>query len=119
MILFYPLFCAINILISFFNQNHILNYLTILEGIFLFVLSLNLSAKNILFPMKNEVLIKNSDITIIRIYLVISSLIFIIFSPLYIFNIIPNSTSIIILCAIPTLFSGLAINKIRKTANKK
>lgn len=118
MILIIPLLCITNVLLIYFNLLELLNYLVLLEGLFILILSYKVSSVNIYIPFKQKSSIDNSNLKTIKIYLLILSLILLFSFPLYYFSILPSDTTLFILGALPVLFSGIIIDKIRKI-NKK
>lgn len=114
MIFIFPFFCILNLILMYFNKFNTLYYITFFEGLLLLLLLYKLSTNNIFHPFKKNVFIDLINLKYIKIYLFISSLIFLISSPLYIFNILFKDTSLFVLGAVPVLFSGLIFSKLRR-----
>lgn len=113
MIFISSFFCILNLILMYFSEFNTLYYIAFFEGLFLLLLLFKLSTNNIFYPFKKNVFIHLNSLKYIKFYLIISSLIFLISSPLYVFNIISEDTSLFILGAIPVLLSGLIFSKFR------
>lgn len=114
MIYILPFFCVLNVFLTSYFKIKIIYYIIFLEGILLLMLINTLQKRIAYYQLKKEKKMNNNDIKIIKKLLLIISLIFIVFTPLYIMNLIPNDTDIIILGSIPVLISIYIVNKFRK-----
>lgn len=118
MIFIFYFFCILNIFFLYFKLD-IIYYLTLIEGILGLIICLKGLPKNFMFSFKNKYKITSINIKKIKIYLIIYSLLFIVLSPLYIFNIMPYDTSTFFLCALPILLLGFVSNELKKCHAKK
>lgn len=114
MIYILPFFGILNVILTSYFKIKIIYYIVFFEGILLLMISNTLQKRIVSYQLKKEKKINNNDIQIIKKLLLIISLIYIVFTPLYIINLIPSDTDIIILGSIPVLISIYIFNKIRK-----
>ena len=113
MIFIFYIFCIFNIFFLYFKLD-IIYYLTLIEGILGLIICLKGLPKNSIFFFKNKYKITSTNVKKIKIYLIICSLLFVVLSPFYIFNIMPYDTSTFFLCALPILLLGFISNELKK-----
>lgn len=114
MIYILSFFCALNMILTSYFSVKIIYYIIFLEGIILIITTNMLKRGNC--SMKK--FFNNCDLIIVERLLLIISLIYIIAPPLYIINLIPGDTDIIILGSIPILLASYILNKKRKSIGK-
>lgn len=115
MIITFPIICILNIFLLYFNKINILKHLFLFEGIYLMILSLKLNEHNIYYSFNKNISILKEVLKRIRLYIHISAIIYLAAFPLYSFNILPGNSIEFFVGAVPTLFSGFAIDKFRKS----
>ena len=115
MIITLPIICILNIFLLYFNEINILRHLLIFEGTYLIILSLKLNEHNIYYHFNKKISIIEEVLKRIRLYIHITAIIYLAAFSLYSFNILPENSMQFFVGALPTLFSGFAIDKFRKS----
>lgn len=110
MIYILPFFCVLNMILTSYFSIKVIYYIIFLEGIILIIFRDMLIKGNVLLENK----FNSNDIKIIKKLLLIISLIYIVVAPLYVLNLIPGDTDIIILGSIPALLYIYIFSKRRK-----
>ncbi|MDS0528094.1 hypothetical protein NNC19_20575 [Clostridium sp. SHJSY1] len=114
MILVAPIFAIFNILFVYILEVHKVYYVTLIEGVIIFIYVYTLLSNKIFSPIMKNINITNNELKKIKNNLIILSLTYIILSILFIVNVLPEDLEKLLLVSIPVFITALLFDRVLK-----